>query len=438
MKGVRWVVGLFVVLLLVGCAGSKEAEDGKKKPRRLARSAPELPQPFTLNLAEQDPKIKSVQLHNSAGEALLPIAEIRSRESLTLAFDILDSRGESLDVYFYHADQSWNRDLAPAEYLGSFQRDNILNYTPSRATEVEYSHYRYTFPNNNINFLISGNYIVRVTESGYEDEPLFERPFFITEQATSLGFELDNVMVSGRGFSSIMPIVRFQPPSDLQASIFDYNVCFVQNGLLTHARCTDRAFLAQQPTLQFFLEDHYTFAPADAQYFMDVSQIRPGGDIEATEMTRSPFAVYLEPDYARFTDGDNAPLLNRQAIISTAPSDVPEPEINAEYVWVHFSYVPQPEARVGGPVYVIGSFNGWAFTPDTQLQWNFDTRRYEGRVLIKQGQYEYQFASPDPFAQRNLAQGLPQFQNLYTAFVYVRDVRLATDRLLAVSDILTQ
>lgn len=434
----RWIAGMLIVLLLAGCAGSKEAEDGEKKRKRVRRAQPTLPEPFAIDLAEQDSTIRSVQLHHTAGEALLPIAEMRTHNSLTLAFDILGSRAKSLDVYFYHANQSWERDLFPAEYLGSFQRDNVLNYNPSLATEIDYTHYQYTFPNDNIQFLVSGNYIIRVTESGYEDEPLFERPFFITEQATSIGFGVDNVMVTGRGFSSIMPIVRFQPPSDLQASIFDYNVCFVQNGRFALARCSDRPMLADQPTLQFFLENHYTFAPAEANYFMDISQIRPGGDIDGTDVTVSPYEVFLEPDYARFADGDNAPLLNRQAIIATAPADVNEPRVNGQYVWVYFSYVPNPQTRVGGPVYVVGSFNGWVPTPDTRLFWNIDTRRYEGRVLMKQGQYEYHFVSTDPFAQKNLQQGLPRFQSLYTALVYVRDVRLATDRLLAVSDIVTQ
>jgi hypothetical protein len=44
------------------------------------------------------------------------------------------------------------------------QREDLLDYGQSRLTEVPFVHYRYQFPNSGTRFLISGNYIVSVTE----------------------------------------------------------------------------------------------------------------------------------------------------------------------------------------------------------------------------------------------------------------------------------
>src|SRR5690606_1784303 len=116
-------------------------------------------------------------------EASLPIISLGSQDRLTLEFDLMTDRSRPLSVYFYHADRTWRRDLLPAEYMSGFYYDQILDYRGSSAAQSRYVHYTYDFPNENVQFRISGNYILRVAEQGAEDEPLFERAFFVSEQA---------------------------------------------------------------------------------------------------------------------------------------------------------------------------------------------------------------------------------------------------------------
>ena len=141
-----------------------------------------------MQLAPTDAAVRSVQLYRGR-EATLPVMQLdrrgeRTSEPLTLEFDLVNTRGRTLSVYFYHADRSWNRDLSPAEYLEAFQQDNLVEYEISGATEVPYVHYEYTFPNETIQFRISGNYIVRVTEQGDEEAVLFERAFVSSPSCT--------------------------------------------------------------------------------------------------------------------------------------------------------------------------------------------------------------------------------------------------------------
>lgn len=433
--------GWGVFLLVMGCAATQEGRNGSSD---VAASGAAEERPYRTNtrgvpdLAVPDSSIRSIQLYRTGDERQLPILSLRSGETLTLSFDLMDGRGRPLTVWFYHANRRWQRDLVASEYLEGFHNDHLLNYTPSRGTVVPYTHYTYRFPNDNIRFTLSGNYLVRVSEQGREEAVLFEQAFFVTEQTTPVEMGLENVLVAGNGFSSVAPLVRFTPPTDIQANVFDYQVCFVQNGNLIQPRCTDRPSLMQQPSLQFYLEPEAAFPPQPAAYFADVSSLRIGGRIEATNLTGTPYRLMLEPDYARFPGNSLDPLLNGQTVIAGAVRDVFDPQIAADYALVSFRFVPIDEQPLGADLYVAGSFNGWRSDTATRLVWVPENRRYEGDVLLKQGQYEYRYLTTDARTRRALSGASPRFENLYTAIVYYNDLRVSTDRIIGVQSVLSQ
>ena len=403
-----------------------------------------------------DEEAEQVRPGSAAIEARLPILQLRRASASTpgptsdeerttprlrLEFDLLGANGRPLSIFFYHADRTWRRDLIPAQYLETFLSDDLLRYTPSRTTNVPYVHYEYAFPNESIGFRVSGNYVLRVTEQGREDEVLFERAFFVTEQAVPLELSFDAVLTGGRGFSSVQPAAFFRPPAQVVGSPFDYDVCFVRNGRVERARCSDRPSLNQQPTLIFQLQPEAAFGPLPADYFLDLGALQISNQIAQVDLAADPYEVVLEPDYARFGGEVNVPfvdgeplLLNGQPIIAGAVRDVADPDVAAQYARVRFQYVPPEEEPLGGEVLVTGAFNNWQYDPANALRWVPERGRYEGDVLLKQGQYEYRYATTDREAYRALASALPRRDNLYTALVYYSDIGLGSDRLLAVQE----
>lgn len=442
----RSLVVLSMLFLAAGCAGSQEAEDGDE-PRR-----PHTPvQEFNLRLALPSPEIHAIQLYPHAPRAdfdserdredQLPVLQLRPRGEVTqlkLEFDLMETTGRTLSVYFYHADRNWERDLFPSDYLTSFQRDDILDYTSSIGTQVPYAHYSYTFPNDNVGFRLSGNYVLSVTEQGSEDEVLFEVPFFISEDAAPAQLVLDDVFVSGQRFPSVQPLISFTPPSTAAGTVFDYNVCFVRNSQFASARCTDEASLLQQPDLLFYLQPEHSFEPQASDYVLDLRSLRPGGDVAAIDFTTTPYQVELDTDYARFPATSTEPFLNGQPVITNAVRDVAEPDLSGEYVEALFRFVPPEEQRLAGGVFISGSFNGWILDLGNELQWNAAQGHYEGRLLLKQGLYEYRYTSPNRQTRSALHNNLPRTSNQYTAFVYFSDAHLNTDRLLAIQALRTQ
>jgi hypothetical protein len=434
----------------MGCSGAQESSenggDASETPRRSPRAAE------GLDLRPTSPDVRTLQLYPHAPdlpegaedrdrEDDLPILSLDPRGSvrqLKLEFDLMEPTGRPLSIYFYHADRTWRRDLIPTEYLTAFQRDDLLDYVASRNTQVRYTHYTYTFPNNSIGFRISGNYILRVTEQGRENDVLFEMPFFITENAGSPELALNAIPMPGQTAPNVQPLLSFTPPGSLAGNVFDYSVCFVRNVQYEGARCNDRPSLNRQPDLLFDLQPETSFTPPSADYVLDLRALRVGGDIQETDFTTAPFRIGLEPDYARFPATSAEPFLNGQPVISGAVRDVAEPDISAEYVETIFRFVPPDEERLPGEVMITGSFNGWAFDLANQLDWVPERARYEGTLLLKQGLYEYRYGSRNRATRRALRNNLPRTANRYTAFVYFADNSLNTDRLLAVQGTRTQ
>lgn len=414
-------------LALAGCAGAQEtpSENGASADSARVASAPPGPRLATSE------NVHTVQLYRGGDERQLPVLSLRNREDrLTLEFDLMEAAGRPLSIHFYHADRTWRQDLTPSEYMDSFQDDNLIEYTSSRGTAIGYTHYAYRFPNDDIRFRVSGNYVLRVTEQGRPGEVLFERAFFITEEAGPLALQIEGVPVSGQRHPSDRPTALFTPPPDLQSNPFQYETCFVRNGRLDTARCTDRPRLASQPDLEFDLYYDEAFAPTTADYFLDLSAVRSGGQIERANRSATPYRVQLESDYAQFTGSASAVPLDGQIVVDGAVRDVSEPDVEAEYVATRFSFVPPGEQPFGRDVTLHGTFGG-----TTRMEWVPERGRYEGEVLLKQGLYEYYYRSEDPKLRQMLQRTLPAARDRYTAFVYYTDRSLNTDRLLAVQTV---
>ena len=441
---------LLSLALLGGCAGAQEAGGGADSTRAAQRETEQLrPGP---DLARTSAEVRTVQLYRGADERALPVLELRpgraqnAEETLALEFDLMSRTSRPLSVYFYHADRTWQRDLTPVEYLDSFESDNLIDYESSRGTDVPYVHYTYRFPNEDIAFRLSGNYVLRVTERGRENEVLFEQAFFVTEQAGPLEVGVDGVVVSGQSSPSDRLIAQFTPPGSLQGNVFDYDVCFARGGQLTAPRCTDQPRLAQQPQLRFEMDQRAAYAPAAANYVLNLGALRGGPQIEGADFTVTPPRIILDPDYANFAGSSADPLLAGQVVVSEAVTDRADPDVAAEYVTVQFSFVPDGERPFDHPVYLTGSFGGAAEAPpaagaeqsgaeEGRLRWSAERRRYEGDLVLKQGLYEYYYTSPDAVTRRQLQRALPRLDNRYAAFVYYSDVSARTDRLLAVTQV---
>jgi hypothetical protein len=429
-SAVRWVLGLFLCATMLGLpAGCKSSEQTNQE----STSAPSGPTPIRPDLAAPAEQIRTIQLYRGDDERRLPVVALDDETSLTLEFDLMKEQGRPLSIYFEHADRRWRRDLTSNQILESFQNDRLLDYRPSRNTDVPYVHYRYRFPNEEIRFRISGNYILRVTERGRRDSVLFEQPFFVTEKQGRLQLEAEALTIPGQQVPSLRPKARYLPPSDIQGDPLGHAVCFVRNGRLADTRCEDQPLLVRQPELEFELERDRAYAPTTAGFGLDLSTLRPAGRIAEVKRTTVPLEVLLDPDYARFGEPTVGPNVNGQTIVRSALTGRADPAFSAQYVETTFAFVPLDEQPYNSPLVVAGSFSQMDPDHGTKMTWNAARGRYEGTVLLKQGKYQYFYSTSDPAFAKQIQETQRRITGTYTAFVYYQDAQYNTDRLLQVN-----
>lgn len=421
------IIGALLVSGLSGCKSMQQEKDEEEHRTETTGST------TGLDLASPSDEIKTIQLYRGEDERSLPIVSMEGGAALMLEFDLMERQGRPLSVYFEHADRTWRRDLSASQVLESFQDDRLTDYTSSRGTDVPYVHYSYSFPNDDIRFLMSGNYVLRVTERGRPDSLLFEQPFFVTEQAGKLRLESEALMIPNQRRPSVLPIARYAPPTEIRGDPFGYSVCFVRDGRLPDVRCEQKPQLVRQPELEFRLERRRAFAPVTAEYSLDLAVLRTGTQIARTDRSASPIRIVLDPDYARFEENRRSLNANGQIVVREALSGYADPALRAEYVRTTFAFVPSNQRPYGSDVVVTGSFSGMSPERGTTMKWVGSRSQYEGTVLLKQGQYEYFYTSPAPSFRDDVGRSKPQDRSTYTTFVYYRDARRDSDRLLRVN-----
>ena len=417
-------------LLLLGFLLSACLPHSRKSTNPSVRPPADDYELVTPTLATADEAVRTIQLYRTGDETALPVLPMNSGETLTLEFDLLTRTGRPLSIFFYHANRNWQRDLVPTEYMDRSNRDELLQMTLAQGIQIPYVHYTYRFPNDQIDFRYSGNYIIRVTEQGDEDAVLFERTFLVSEENTRTRFVLQPLLLGSVG-TSYQPTLQIIPPGNLEQQIFDFYTCFSRLPQWMHLRCTTRPPLVTPPVLEFALVSASAFPPEQPYRLLDLSTLRAGRSIDRIDVSQRPYEVFLAPDPAGL--GNILPVLelNGQPVIRAAVRDVVDPATMAEYTRTYFRLQPPEGKYLGDPVLVLGSFLSWTPSDQSVLTWNPETGYYEGTLLIKQGLYEYRYAGPE--LERYLRQQRTLgTRTTYVAFVYYFDTQKQTDRLLAV------
>ncbi len=374
-----------------------------------------------------DDRLGAVQLYRTGNEASLPVVTLGGTETLTLAFDLLgEGVGRPLEITFRHTDRLGREDLLPSEFLTGFERDNLLDYERSGpVVTVPYVHYEYTFPNSSIGFEVSGNYRAVVTET--DGTPLFDIPFYVTEQQADVDLAFGSAIQGGSTGLSIQPAARLRPSPRLDE--FDasrFVVCFARNGLSQGIRCAPDPSLIDLALYQFYLPREDVFEPAAPLYQLDLGYLGPNADVIDVDRAATPPTALLDLDYAEFGGDVRDAVLADAPLVGSVYEDVGRADTDAQYVAVRFQYVPPGSRQLARRVYVRGSFNGWRATPSSELAWVPENGRYEGTLLVKQGRYVYSYA---PVPRQTAPLNPP---SLFTALVYLDDPRRFTDRLIAV------
>ena len=386
------------------------------------------------------PDILTLQVHLAGDELQDPIIRMGSDNQIQISFDQMS---HTLQFYSYSIElcnADWTpSSLLPIEYLEGFNDNRIDESTMSFNTTFDYMHYSFMLPNENIRFLLSGNYVVKIYETDYPDKILMTACFSIDENLLGIrgrvtGSTLMGVNTKFQQLNFEIDCSR-QPITDPKR---DLKILVQQNG-----RIDNQVFDVIKPTYilptSLVYEDNRNliFEGGNEFYQIDFSHIRNFlGRIERISFFRPYYHVETMPpvgdefsDYQFMLDVNGRFKTHGQDIWSDAEID---------YSVVHFVY-PREEPWLDGSVYVAGYFNYNLLDGRNKMKYNFDRKQYELSVVLKNGGYNYQYlflpAGQTEASSIKVAGSHWQTENDYKIYIYYCPYVGRHDRLIGVQTI---
>jgi hypothetical protein len=393
--------------------------------------------PWEVTSAQDIPEgeIKSVRLHREEWNLSYPIIKLDSDEKLILHFDLL---GDNIETYYYsfiHCDKDWKPSrVSESEYIDGFTENQVRDYDMSFNTTVNYIHYSLSFPNDEVAFKLSGNYIIKVYPFGEPDSPVITKRFMVSEaaagiKATSMRSKLSGYYLSGQqiDFSVNHSSLDLQDP---------YRTVFstvLKNGRWDNARNNLKPDFTGNYSLEYNGLSDLNIFPGGSEYrYFDIKSLRYQS--EYIRNIENLYGYY----HVRLRESDNRaarqyfywPDFNGKYYI--AHQEGIDPHTDADYVYVYFT-LPS-NFPLDDDVYVFGELSGWAFNDNNRMHYNHEEQAYELRLLLKQGWYNYMYATKNESLSESVFHSFEgdhyETENDYIILSYYRDPNERYDRLI--------
>lgn len=383
-----------------------------------------------------DNQIKTVKIYRKGFNLSFPAIELGNREYMEVVFDDLDSVQTDYIYTFIHCNSDWTKSkLQEHEYLGKLGDLYIYNPQSSYTTRVDYSHYQFSFPNDDVEFRVSGNYILRVIDE-QTGAIIFDKRFIVFENAIEAEIEVKRA-------TRLAMMDEYQEVDfTLRGNIFtDYDAyseirtVLLQNGRWDNAKIDIKPRYVKADEASYDHDMENTFIAGNEFHSLNIKTFEYKteyvGDIRSMG---SHFEIQIKPNkIRRFKVYLEEKDINGKSFVSFNAEE--DGEIKADYMLVHFS-LPYEAPEIEGEIYLLGEICNWEFSEKSKLEYNYETKAYEKAVWIKQGYFDYMYAmvyynSDGEGNVRHIEGSHYETENDYQLIVYLRDRMMQYDRIIA-------
>lgn len=381
-----------------------------------------------------NPMIRTLQVKVADSEFSNPYISLNGENRIVISFDAMTHDYQRYLYKIVHCNADWTpSDLLPIEYMDGFEGVIIEDNAPSMATTTHYTNYRVVLPNDDIRFKVSGNYAVQIYREEQPDQPIATACFSVIEPLvtiagsisgnTDIDFNREHQQLSftiqSRDFS--IPY----PQSDLKISVLQNNRLEKVALSLPPARIISSQFIYEH-NRELIFEAGNEFRRIEFltnQYNgMNIDKIRYHAPYYHVDVMRD--LVRANKSYVYDQDQ------NGRFFIRCRNSDSPDTE--ADYYIVHFSL--QSGLFPGGDVYLSGDMLHQALDESSQMSYNAESGCYEKAILLKGGNYNYQYVFVPKGQTTPLTAPVEgnyyQTENEYTILIYYRPMGARYDRLI--------
>jgi hypothetical protein len=338
------------------------------------------------------PNIKTLQIGVNEEKFVLPVIELNGTQKIELRFDEMSHETHNYGYTVIHCNADWTpSDITTNEYLSGYTNGYITNHERSVNTHYLYTHYRLNLPNDDMQFKISGNYVVLIYEDNQKDKPVAQACFSVVEPRVSIKPVIrsnTDIEINGRyqqlDFEVLLAgyYVR-DPMSEIKTVVrqnnrIDNEIRNIKPNYVTDAKLTftnNRALI---------------FEGGNEYRSFDISSVYAAGrGVDKIDFMGGSYEAFLKPDkvqrgsYMHEFDVNGKFLINYQEAFFDAHTE-------ADYIRVHFN-LPMQRPFFDGQLYLGGEFNYNLLDSNARLNYDNRTEAYTQTILLKQGGYNYQY-----------------------------------------------
>lgn len=385
-----------------------------------------------LCINTQSQNIKTIQLRPLNSNAFTPTVSLGS--TLELSFDDLDADNKEYQYKIAHMDRDWQPSkLIPNQYINGFDSDYINDITNSFNTLQDYTHYRVQIPNRNTIITKSGNYLISILNN--DDEVVFTRRCIFYESLTTVGVSvLRSRDIKEVNKGQTVQLLINHPELPINNAAQEVNVTVIQNNNWLTAINNIKPQYFKPNQLIYNYIDKTNFLGGNEFLNFDTKDIR-NTNLNIAKVNREDvFHSYIYTDVVRKKKQYSYnPDINGQFSIRSLESE--DPNTEADYATMHFSLdIDKPLKNK--EVYIYGNFNGFSFNEKNKMFYNTEAKLYEISLPLKQGFYNYNFATRDVnnnnISLTEIDGSFYQTENEYTTIVYYRTFGTNYDRVIGV------
>lgn len=337
-------------------------------------------------------KIKTVRLYKLNWEQGDPFIALGSGEQLEMHWDALNSDITNFQYRIIHCTKDWKMSgLNEMEYLDGFNDNYVEYYENSFNTFQNYTHYAIAFPNDQVNFLKSGNYAIVIFPEGYEDQPVITRRFYVTESGFTLEPNIHQPSdIEERRYRQEVDFNIYFNPQEITNPYSNIHVVISQNHREDNL-CTElEPNFVKENQLVYNYESSNVFEGGNEFRHLDLTTyqsktaqikdfILEGDTIHAIVLNdlRRQFKQYV-----MYND------INGRYIIKTLNGS--NYHLESQYVMTHFN-LPYDFPVTDGDIYIFGELTDFKVKQEFLMHYNEKSKSYYANILLKQGYYNYNY-----------------------------------------------
>jgi hypothetical protein len=363
--------------------------------------------------------IKSIQLRplqKNNFSFIVPLGTV-----LELSFDDLEADSKEYQYKIEHKTHNWESSrLSASQYIDGFEQNTIIDVLNSFNTLQNYTHYSVKIPNINTLITKSGNYLLSVLDA--YDKVVFTRRFVLYERAAAVGVSVERSRnTKTRNTQQTVQFSINHQGIQINNPGQEINVVLLKNNNWNEKIIDLQPTFYKPNQLVYSYTNKTNFWGGNEYLNIDTKFVR-NTSLNILKVERKEvFHHYIYPyNFNPFKSYGYNPDINGQFVIRTLEAN--DANTEADYAMMHFSVqVNQP--FFDKEMYVYGAFNNFEISEETKMEYDEASQSYQGNFLLKQGFYNYTFATVDThgIADTNEVNGtFFETENEYTVLVYYK------------------